>query len=203
MGVARFIAGYEGPRHAVPAMSEVRSTWLTSSVLGVREHGHYDRYAAALDPQFRDLILTAVPGGSWIPVAAFAAHYAACDSLDLPEEEKVALGERATRQIHGTMIDLARRLAREAGATPWALLGHAPKLFERVARGGSVRVNELGPKEAQLELLGYPVARYSFARCTMRGAVRSLASIFGHSTYVHDVRGMCTPASLGYRVQWA
>ncbi len=203
MGTARFISGFDGLRHAAPPLTEVRSTWVTSSVLGVREHGHYDRYVAGLAPEFREPILTAVPGGSWLPVEAFVAHYTACEALGLPEEEKVDLGERATKQIHGTMIDLARRLAREAGATPWALLGHAPKLFERVARGGAIKVHELGPKEAQLELYGYPVAGYSFARCTMRGAVRSLACIFGHSTYVHDVRTLCTPTSLAYRVQWA
>jgi hypothetical protein len=196
------IAGYEGARADAPMLTAVRSTWVTSSVLGLREHGHYDRYVARIAPDFRDAVLGAV-AGSWLPVAAFAAHYAACDALGIPEEEQVAMGERATKQIHGTMIDLARRLAREAGATPWVLLGQAPKLFERVARGGAIAVHSIGPKDARLEALGYPVAGSVYARLAMRGAVRSLACIFGHRAYVHDVRGRCTSTQLTYRVQWA
>jgi hypothetical protein len=196
------IAGYEGARSDAPMMTEVRSTWVTSSVLGLREHGHYERYVARLAPEHRSAVLDAV-AGSWLPVSAFAAHYAACDAIAIPEDEQVAMGQRTTRHLHGTMLDLTRRLAREAGATPWAPLGQASRLFARVARGGAVFLHRLGPKEARLDLFGYPVAGSTYARLAMRGAVGSLAGILGHRAYVHDVRSLCTSTRLSYRVQWA
>lgn len=195
------IAGFEGARAHAPRMSHVRSTWLLSSVLTLREHGHHARYVDALAPLHRDAILGMV-AGSWVPVEVFAAHYDACDRLGLPEREQVEMGASVTRRLHGVVMSFGIRVVREAGVTPWAPLERTPALFQRVARGGAAAVYRMGPKEARVELLGYPVARSAYARLAMRGCLGAIVGLVAARAFVSDVVSLCKEQSLAYRVQW-
>ena len=195
------VAGYAKSKSEVTEMTHVRSTWLLSSALTLREHGYFDRYAALLEPAWREQIVEAVTG-VWLPVAAFQAHYRACDLLEIPEREQVGMGGHVTKRAAGIVMKLGIRMAREAGVTPWTALAQAPPLFTRVARGGAVAVYQVGPKEARVELLGYPVGWSTYARLAMRGCIAAIVGLVAERAYVSEILQRCTRSSLDYRVQW-
>ena len=86
-------------RARVPLATSFRSTWLTSSLVSLRERGHYDAYLKEIDPAWRETVLSAVPG-VWLPMGAAMAHYGACDRLEMPHDEMVGwLGPTVQRYL--------------------------------------------------------------------------------------------------------
>src|SRR5947207_2767116 len=86
----------------VPAVTQVRSTLLASSVRVLRAQGHMDRYLALLPADLHDPVLSAV-AGSWMPVSVAMAHYGAADMLGLSPHDQFENGRRVADQIQNTM----------------------------------------------------------------------------------------------------
>jgi hypothetical protein len=189
-------------RDAVPSVSEFRSAWLHSSVRSLRAQGLFDRYLALLPAKFHEPILGA-PLGVWLPGYLSEAHYAACEQLELPVPLQIAIGAEVAARVHGTILSIAVRLAHEAGATPWTVLSQFGKLWGYIWVGGAVGVFQLGPKEARLEVLGWPCAKYDYCKNGILGVTQGLIQLFCRKVYVREVPRLCTTTSLGYRIAWA
>ena len=71
----------------------MRGTVIVSSLLGLRDGGHFDAYLPKLTPLHRDAIPQVV-AGEWVPIELAMAHYRACDALGLPV---VKLGPKEAR----------------------------------------------------------------------------------------------------------
>src|SRR5258708_29688011 len=99
-------------RERVPMASSFRSTWLSSSLLALRERGDYERYLSLLDPKYLEAITSHVPQ-QWLPIEVALAHYRACGELKLPREEIAARSLEVTRRVHRTALALALRVARD------------------------------------------------------------------------------------------
>lgn len=179
-----------------------RSTWLASSLRALRERGLLDRYFAALPTRFADDIRTSI-AGAWLPVDVAVAHYAACDSLRLPTFEQFAIGAEVMRFAQKTVFAFAFRVATEAGITPWSAFKAQSRMWQSVWRGGDVGVVSLGPKEARVEVVGWPCARFAYCRIAMRGLLTAQTQLFCRKAYVIDIAALCTESTLGYRVSWA
>jgi hypothetical protein len=191
------------PRERIPDASHFRSTWLTASIASLRDRGLGDAYAAALAPEHKEQILSVVPG-VWLPMNVARAHYAAADSLGLSNAELVEIGESATRRANATALSLAFRLARGAGVTPWTILGQVQRLWDRTClHGGGIAVWKLGPKEARLEVVGYPLADMRYNRITFRGIIGAVVELFCEKAYVREIPSLCDRRSLGFRLSWA
>jgi hypothetical protein len=188
-------------RASVRDATHFRSTWLTSSIAALRERGFGERYEHALDNGYRERVLTAV-AGMWLPMDIAAAHYEACERLDLTPAELLDLGTAAMNRAHGTTLAFAVRLARGAGATPWTILAQADRFWERTCKGGAIGVFKLGPKEARIEEIGFPLARFRYNRVTMRGIVTAVVSLFCEKVYVSEIPALCTSSTLGLRASW-
>lgn len=178
-----------------------RSTWLTSSLASIRERGHFDAYRTKLDRAHADAVLSAVPG-LWLPMDVAVAHYSACDRLDLPNGELVILGEAATRRANATSLAFTARLATNAGVTPWAVFAQGNRLWAQTCKGGGVGIFKCGPKEARVEIIGFPLARFRYNRVTMRGIVQAAAQLFCTKVYASEIAGACGPNELVLRVSW-
>ncbi len=186
----------------VPISSQFRSTWVTGSVLALKNRGHFERYLTFLPPADHDPIVFAIPQ-SWMPASLMVRHYEACEKLELPDEEILTLGADVTKRVHAASLALGRSIASATGLTPWTILERMDKLWGRVTIGGGVGVAKLGPKEARVEIYGFPVAHLRYNRVGTRGILHGSLAMLCQSIWVHEVRSMCTATSLGFRVQWA
>ena len=188
------------PREAIPVASEYRSTMLRSTVGILQERGLYDRYVAELAPAHRDAILATVPA-MWLPFDVGMAHYEACDRLGLSELEQASIGWETARRFHGPVIMTALRLAGTV-SSPWFGASLVHRSWGRVWKGSAMAIGRLGPREALVELAGWPAARIDYARVAFRGALRGTVEFFCRRAELHEVRELRGEQTLGFRVKW-
>jgi hypothetical protein len=184
-----------------PVVTKFRSTWLSSSLKSMRARGLLDRYLARLPRHYHDAVLHPV-AGEWLPVAIAVAHYEAMDSLGLPDDEIVNIGMEVNARFHGIFFQTVFRLAQSAGVTPWTVLRHTQKMWDRTWVGGGVAVYKLGPKEARGEFVGWPCARIRYCRVGMRGMMLDTVSLFCKRAWVQELPELCGDMTLGYRMHW-
>jgi hypothetical protein len=190
------------PRSSVHEVSVFRSTWVTSSIQALQKRGIYGAYAAQLAPADLQAIAYCAPA-SWLDAQLVVRHYEACDRLALPTDTLLEIGADVTQRVHASALALGRSVAAASNMTPWTILHRFDKLWARVAVGGAVGVAKLGPKEARVELLGFPVAKIRYNRVATRGILRGMVGLFCNSVWVHELPALCSQSTLGYRIQWA
>jgi hypothetical protein len=195
-------AGFQGPKHRAPVATEFRSTWLASSLRALRERHLLESYFAALTPAYSDIVRSSI-AGAWLPIDVAIAHYHACDGLGLSTLDQLAIGAEVTRFAQTTSFGLTLRIATEMGVTPWACFQVQQRLWRAVWRGGDVSVFRLGPREARVEILGWPCSAIAYCRIAMRGMLNAQTALFCRKSYVAEVSSLCTASTLGYRVAWA
>jgi hypothetical protein len=136
-------------------------------------------------------------------MAVAHAHYTACDRLPLSTPELLEIGMDATRRANANTLAFAARMAQGAGVTPWTILAQAPRLWERTCQGGgAIAVDRLGPKEARLEILGYPLASIRYNRITTRGIAQAVVELFCTKAYATEIASLCSARSVGLRLSW-
>jgi hypothetical protein len=196
------IVSFGVPRTDIPPVTEFRSAWLHSSLRSLRTHGLFERYVALLPARHRDWVLES-PIGVWLPSEVAVVHYAACEKLELDTPTQIAIGAEVAQQVHNTILSIAVKLPHQAGATPWTVLGQFGRLWAHIWVGGGVGVFNLGPKEARLEVVGWPCSRFAYCKNGILGVTEGLIQLFCSKVYVREVPKLCTSSSLGYRVAWA
>ncbi len=189
-------------KNLVRPATKFRSTWLTSSLKALRERNLEAAYFARLPRVHHEAVRGSV-AGVWLPIEVAEAHYETCDALGLPASEVMAIGKTVTRFAHKTSYSFALRLVSEAGVTPWACFGIQQRLWAQVWLGGDVATFKLGPKEARVEIVGWPCARFDYCRIAMRGLLVGQTELFCSKAYAHEVTALCSGTTLGYRVAWA
>jgi hypothetical protein len=187
---------------SVRPVHAVRSTLIQSSLHTLRERGYYERYLTFLDVRYKDKILgTLAP--EWLPLEVASAHYAACDSLRLSEEQLRDVGESVGNRIQGTFIGTLVKKARTVGLTPWIPLGHFQRLWERLMQGGGVSLVKKGPKDAVVDIRGLGLLRYEYFRSAFCGVIASAIKLgAGRSATVRvsDLRNV--EARILFKASW-
>ena len=178
-----------------------RSTWLTASQATLRERGLGERYEAAIEPEYKERVLSAV-AGVWLPMDVARAHYAAADSLHLPHDMLVDIGKTATLRANATTLQFISRLAQGVGVTPWTVLAQTPRLWANTCDDGGVGVLRVGPKEARVEVVGFPLASLEYNRITMRGIVLGVVALFCTKAYAREIPALTTSRTIGLRLSW-
>jgi hypothetical protein len=138
-----------------------------------------------------------------LPSAVAEAHYDACDRLELSPLELLEIGAEVGKHAQGTVFSVAVTVAKGAGVTPWTIVTRYPGIWARIWIGGGVSIIKTGPKDARLEIAGWPCARSTYCRIAMRGVLRGLTELFATRAYVKEIPRLCTPLTLGYHVEWA
>jgi hypothetical protein len=187
------------PQH-VDATTSVRSTVLLTSLQALRARGFYERYVSLLTPSSREEI--AALAGQWVPVSVAMAHYAACDGLELPEEEIVSIGASVGLVANRSTLSAVVRLAKEAGVTPWAPLGMIDKILGHSWVGGAITVIKIGPKDARLEWHEQPCAASRYFRLGFVGVLTELGGLFSSSPFVKMIEARSGDTFMSYRLQW-
>jgi hypothetical protein len=195
------VVPFRYPRERIPMGTEFRSTWLTASLEALRARGLFDRYLALLPKEHHEPIVQSI-AGVWLPAAIAVAHYRACDALALSTQDQIALGRDVVKRLDKTIFSLGFRAAREVGVTPWTTIKMLPAAFEREWRGGACGVFKAGPKDARIEIVGFPCSPIPYCRTALHGVVTGLCEIVCSKAYVQDVRALNTDTTMGFRVAW-
>lgn len=185
----------------VQPVRAIRSTVIVGSYGVLRERGLFDAYAAALPPKAHDVLVHTV-AGAWIPLDLALTHYAACDSLGLPPDTIAQLGRGVFDRIRGTLLGTTVRMAREAGVTPWTVLPHLQRFWDRAYQGGGLSVVKMGPKEARGEVVQARLCESLYFRHALRGLLGGVLELFCQKAYVSALSTQA-PASVAYQMQWA
>src|SRR5947209_417880 len=86
-----------------PEATHCRGTLLVASRQTLKQHGHFERYAAALPANHATTIAASV-AAVWLPIEVGIAHYRACDALNLPIDEQLTMGGEVVRNLQRTFI---------------------------------------------------------------------------------------------------
>ncbi len=181
-------------------LTRVRSTLLVASQRGLKARGLLDRYFACVSPTDR-AALEELSAGIWVPATLAEVHYGACEALALPATEIEQLGGAVAELTARVFMQLILRTAREAGATPWVILGNSRRYWGRYYEGSGVGVTKVGPKEARLEIRASSLAAYAYWRGAFRAILHSLCAPFCQKAYVRELP---PPSRTGavYRLSW-
>jgi hypothetical protein len=195
------IVPLSAPRDRIGPVTQFRSTLLTSSLKSLRDRNLGEKYLALLPEKHHDAVRACI-AGVWLPIDLGMAHYQACEALGLPLEAQLAIGQEVGLKIQGTFLGTMLKLATGAGVTPWLALGQYQRLWDRLMVGGGVVVTKVGPKEARLELVNVSLAGIPYFRTALRGVNTASCKLFCTAVYVEEVRKMCSPMSLGFKISW-
>ncbi len=201
-GPGEVLLPFKVPIERLPEAKLFRSTWLSSSLLSLREHGDFERYLTHLAPEHRDAIVSSV-AGQWLSTDVAIAHYAACGELGLSRADITERSREVTRHVHQTMLSIAVRLAREAGVTPWTIFGQLDRLWERIWQGGGVSVTKYGPKEAVVTIARWPCAALPYCRTAMPGVIHAIVEMFCRKAYIVDITRDRPHETISLRCSWA
>lgn len=202
MVIEEQIASFGGPKERVPNASLVRSTLIGSSIQALREHGYFERYKDELPGEWHDRVLSA-SAGVWLPFEIADVHYRACDRLALSNQDILGMGNAVCKLAERTVMAALLRMASEAGATPFTVLGGTPRVWARLFTGGAVASYKLGPKEARFETVGIPLAQIRYWRVGYRGLLTSLTEPFCTKMYIREIPSLCVGNDLAFRLSWA
>jgi hypothetical protein len=189
------------PRSLVPRTTQVKSAWISSSLRAIRDADLLDRYMSLLPEGYHDVVKNSAPS-EWLDIDVAIVHYSACDKLEIANNVVVQLGHNAIKIGHGSPLSVVAKLASGAGASPWTLFGQLQRWWDKSWQGGAVGAFKLGPKEARLEVAGWPCAPFRYVRVGMRGVLSGAVELFCQKVYVQEIPELCTALSVGYRVSW-
>jgi hypothetical protein len=196
------VVSLPAPRATLPTATRVRSTLLLSSIQSLRARGLFDRYAANLEAAHHTAVFEMV-AGVWLPMDVALAHYRASDALGLSPEEQAGMGRDVNVRVQGSVLGLLARTARDAGVTPWVIMGSLGRLWDRVFDGGGgVEVRKTGPKDARAEVVGLPLLKVGYFRHAFRGVFKGGLEPICQRVYVHEALEEGTETSAVFRVQW-
>jgi hypothetical protein len=187
------------PPDLVRPMTHARSTILIGSLAAIQA-SHGERYAAALSPKAREVLLHLV-AGTWVPVDLALEHYRACETLGLPLDEQLANGRETFARAGATIFGTMTRMAREVGVTPWTLLPHMQRFWDRGYDGGGISVIKTGPKDCRVEATAIPLFRSPYYRVAVRGVVWSVFELFSRKVFVSE-RKSRSPDAIVLHAQW-
>jgi len=191
---------------ALPAFPErasaVRGTVLMSSQASLRSAGHFDTYASKLEDEYRSKLLVEIVPNVWLGMDQAMAHYRACEALGLTQVEIQAMGAATGDRINSVFVKSLVRLA-TGTLQPWFAWGLAPRVWARAWKGSAIGVRKVGPKDARVDVVGFPCASIPYVRVAIGSFFAKNTQLFCRSAEARAVRPVADPSeSLSYLVSW-
>jgi hypothetical protein len=191
---------YELPS-SVGMLEAARGTVFFLDWQWLRSRKDYDRYVALIQPAVRDRLL-GVTTGDWVPVEMLHVHYRALDAMGFTREQAFECGVSVGEALHGSMVRTLVRLASHLGATPWVVMGNAPKLWSRSWRGGGFLTVRLGEKSARFDIVKNPAARSAFHRGSVSGVISVGLGWLCNKLVIKELDAARTSDSFSLQVDW-
>ena len=188
------------PEDRVRPVTQVRSTPIVTAQGLLRTSGRIEAYTQNLAPEARPAVFGIIPG-AWVPVETALAHHRAIDALRLPPSEQITLATGSGEKMQSALTGTILRMSRAVGVTPWQLMPHSQRLWDRLCRGGDVSVEKVGPKEAIVRMYGLPLLSVTYFRVALRYVLQSGLSVWCSRGYVTEVA--YSPMTVTFREAWA
>ncbi len=185
-----------------PMARHMRSTILLSALESVRLAGYGDAYLERLEEPHKQTLLHTV-AGTWLPIEVAHAHYRACEALNLSADVQTEIGRRTGEHTRSILLGTVAQLAKQAGVTPWTLIPHLQKFWDRGYDGGGMTIVKVGPKEARIDILRCSLCEFRHFRNALRGLVMVLMDYFCSRSFVTELPGKRPDATAYYKLQWA
>jgi hypothetical protein len=185
----------------ITPLQRVKSTLIQGSIASIKAVGLFERYESSLTGPWRDSVLGAL-AGTWLPLDVALAHYRACDAMALSAAQAAAVGRGVFDRVGPTFFGTVLRLGKSAGITPWPVLAQIQRFWDRGYDGGAIRVTELGPKDARLDLVACPIANSAFYRSGVSGMVTAVIETFSRKAVVKEPESSREADSMSLRAQW-
>jgi hypothetical protein len=160
-------------------VTAVKNVLLQSSLGQLQQNGYYDRYKQLIQPRTLEQLESSL-GPGWIPVELADAHYAACDKLNLTNDEILNLGNRVGARVQETALVSAAKTAPTSGFDLWTEhIRPLHRVWGRVYQGGSVQVVKLGERVMQTEFRGFGMSRHRYYRTATLSAMAAAHAAMG------------------------
>jgi hypothetical protein len=170
------------PIDLIPPTTRVRSTWIVSSLEGLRERGCFDHYERQLI-EHRDAILSAI-AGVWLPVEVVRAHYEACEKLSISDSEYLLMVKTGSRVRQAWFSRLIAE-AQHPQATPCTALLLMHRGWPRAVEGGAVGVSRLSDNRGRIDYVSCSLFEIPYFRRAVRFMIQFLVA---HNTARATVR---------------
>jgi hypothetical protein len=186
------------PIDLIPPTTRFRSTWIVSSLEGLRERGLFDRYERHLI-EHREAILSAI-AGVWLPVDVVRAHYEACEQLAIPDPEYLLMAKSGS-QVRQAWFSRMIAEAQHPQATPWTALHLMHRGWPRAADGGAVGVSRLADNRGQLDYVNCSLFDIPYFRRAVRFMIQFLVAHNAARARVQDMPERKTH-TCSYSIDW-
>jgi hypothetical protein len=196
-GNAELVAEHTSPHG--PTVTQIRGSMVVSSQQTLRELGLYARYLEQLPKSQHDTVLF-VLASSWAPVEVALVHYAACDAMNLRDDELDQIGRHVSARMVDTFLGTLLRSSQKVAVPGLVPLRQYPRLWDRLMQGGSCRVLMTGMKDARIESNGVPMFRYRYFRIGFLALIRGAGMLFRSAVYTRPRKA--TDDSLVIDVSW-
>jgi hypothetical protein len=187
------------PASDVPLVSRVRSTLISASVRAITDRGHLAEYQAHLPSNRHPLIFGAL-AGSWLDIDVALDHYRAVDALGLKISNQMSMGEAVGQTVRKYLIGTGGQAAPAAGATPWNILPHTHRTWDRLYVGGDVSIEETGPKQFIRTIYGLPLCAIPYFRYASRGIMHSVVSRWCSECEITELASTAT--TMAWQISW-
>lgn len=184
-----------------PPLAAVRSTIVSSGLAALRARSLETRYLSHL-PRERHAAVESLIAGTWLPTDFAMAHYQACEEMNLPFEEALAIGTAVGARVHETLLGTVKKLAAAAGVTPWTALAQYDRLWQRTFDGGGFTITRTGPKDALVHITQMPLARFAYFRASYCGVNLAGLRLFATNAYVRLLPHGMSDHSYSFRASW-
>jgi hypothetical protein len=185
---------------ALPQVTRIRSTLITSSLSTLEERQLLERYFGLLAKEHVAQIRGAI-AGVWLPVEVAMAHYRACNALGLTASEQLEIGRRVGSKIQGTLLGTLVTVAKQTGVTPWIFLERFDRFYERLVIGGGLAVSRIADKDALVEVYKVPLFEAPYFATAWRGVIQGICDLFCTKAYVKA--GSLVAEKMTYAISWA
>jgi len=182
----------------IPPVTQVRSTLVSSSIRAITSAGRLAEYEKLLPPQLHAAVVGTI-AGSWLGIDVAIAHYRVMDALVVDVRDQLSVGETVGSTVRSYLFGTSRT-APVAGATPWTILPHTRRTWDRLYVGGDVSIEETGPQEFVRTIYGLPLCEIPYFRNASRGTMQSVISRWCTKCEVTETSW--TSTTLQWRISW-
>lgn len=182
-------------------VTQVRGTLIGSSIIALKNAGHFEAYKKALPAEWHEHVLYA-PAAAWLPIEIGVRHYEACNALGLSAHEVAAMGNAVAALTSKSVFLAAARVAREAGTSPLTVLPLLPRLWARLFQGGHLRGFQTGPKDVRMEVVGCVLLESPYFRNALRGLATALVEPVARKVLVREVPLKGDRQALSFLFSW-
>lgn len=192
-----------GPVSQIAPAKSLRGTVIATSLGMAREHGFEAKYFDHLAAEYHGIVREVQPL-SWVPMEVVIPHYRAMAYVFPGTERQIENGRVSSERTQNAYLRTVVRALQATGhVTPLTGLKRLPAIFGRMLNGGGgVAVYGIGPKDARIELVNYPLLEVAYVRNGWQGMFESALSLMSRRVVVKQDAKYRGVHNAAYVVSW-